>query len=172
MNIDSRKSQGQAIKVAVFKIGEENFGIEITRVVEILNTQKVYSLPELPEFLSGVIIVRGEVIPLLDLKSRFGIKSPQTKELIILVRYDSEKIGLLVDEIKEILSFGPGEITSPPTIFKGLKKKYLTGIGKKDERIIILLNIDYLLSSEEKIILKESEGIFEEDAGTEKTPER
>ena len=68
-----------------------------------------------------------------------------------------EKIGLLVDEIKEILSLNPQEITAPPAIFKGLKKKYLSGLGKKDERIIILLNIDYLLSSEEKIMLKEAE---------------
>jgi purine-binding chemotaxis protein CheW len=160
------------MKFAVFSIGQEDFGVEINKVVEILNTQKVYSLPELPDFLSGVITVRGEVIPLLDLRKRFDIQSSRTKELIILVRYDSEKIGLLVDEIKEILSLNTEEITSPPDIFKGLKKKYLTGIGKRDDRIIILLNIDYLLSSEEKIMLKESEGTLEEDAGTGKIIER
>jgi len=160
------------MKFAVFSIGQEDFGVEINKIVEILNTQKVYSLPELPDFLSGVITVRGEVIPLLDLRKRFDIQSSRTKELIILVRYDSEKIGLLVDEIKEILALNPEEITSPPAIFKGLKKKYLTGIGKRDDRIIILLNIDYLLSSEEKIMLKESEGTLEEDAGTGKIIER
>ncbi len=158
------------MKFVVFKMGEDYFGIEITKVVEILNTQKVYSLPELPDFLSGVITVRGEVTPLLDLRKRFGTRSSETKELIILVRYDKEKIGLLVDEIKEIITLNAEEITAPPTIFKGLKKKYLTGIGRKNESIIILLNIDYLLTTEEKIILKESEGIFEEDAGTGKAP--
>lgn len=158
------------MKFVVFKMGEDYFGIEITKVVEILNTQKVYSLPELPDFLSGVITVRDEVIPLLDLRRRFGIQSSETKELIIIVWYDSEKIGLLVDEIKEIIPLNPEEITAPPTIFKGLKKKYLNGLGRKDERIIILLNIDYLLTTEEKIILKESEGILEEDAGTGKAP--
>jgi len=158
------------MKFTVFKIGAEDFGIEISRVVEILNTQKVHSLPELPDFLSGVITVRGEVIPLLDLRKRFAIQSAQERELIIVVRYDTEKIALLVDEIKEILTLSAEEITVPPTIFKGLKKRYLTGLGKKDERIIILLNIDYLLTSEEKIILKDSEGIFDEDTGTGKTP--
>jgi purine-binding chemotaxis protein CheW len=158
------------MKFTVFKIGAEDFGIEISRVVEILNTQKVHSLPELPDFLSGVITVRGEVIPLLDLRKRFAIQSAQERELIIVVRYDSEKIALLVDEIKEILTLSAEEITVPPTIFKGLKKRYLTGLGKKDERIIILLNIDYLLTSEEKIILKDSEGIFDEDTGTGKAP--
>jgi purine-binding chemotaxis protein CheW len=157
------------MKFTVFKIGKEDFGIEISRVVEILNTQKVYSLPELPDFLSGVITVRGEVIPLLDLRKRFGILSSDTKELIILIRYDSEKIGLLVDEIKEIISLNPEEIIVPPAIFKGLKERYLSGLGKKDEGIIILLNIDYLLTSEEKIMLKEAEVILEENAGSEKT---
>jgi purine-binding chemotaxis protein CheW len=156
---------GKGMKFAIFKLGEETFGIGITMVVEILNIQKIYSLPELPDFLSGVITVRGEVIPLLDLRRRFGIKSTEKKELIIVVRYDSEKIALLVDEIKEIITLAPEEITAPPAIFRGLKKKYLTGLGKKDERIVILLNIDYLLTSEEKIMLKDSEGILEKNAG-------
>jgi purine-binding chemotaxis protein CheW len=157
------------MKFAVFTIGPDFFGLEIRKVVEILNMQKVHSLPELPDFLSGVITVRGEVIPLLDLRKRFGISSSESKELIIVVRYESEKIGLLVDEIKEIIPLDNGDITAPPAIFKGLKKKYLTGLGKKDDRVIILLNIDYLLTAEEKIMLQESEVIFEHDAGTGET---
>ncbi|MBE0427495.1 MAG: purine-binding chemotaxis protein CheW [Nitrospirae bacterium] len=149
----------KTVKFAVFKIGREDFGVEVKRVIEILNMQKVHSIPELPDFLSGVITVRGEVIPLLDLRRRFGIQSSE-KGRIIIVDYDGEKIGLLVNEIKEIISFSGNEITSPPMIFRGFKRKYLRGLGKKDERIIILLNIDDLLSSEEKIILKESEGMF------------
>jgi purine-binding chemotaxis protein CheW len=160
------------MKFAIFKIGQEDFGIEIDKVVEILNTQKVYTLPELPDFLSGVITVRGEVVPLLDLRKRFGIAAAEVKELIIIVRYDIEKIGLLVDEIQEIISLNSNEIMAPPTLFKGLKKNYLSGIGKKDDRIFILLNIDYLLTSEEKIILKETEEMLEENAGTGTPPER
>jgi purine-binding chemotaxis protein CheW len=160
------------MKFAVFRIGKEDFGIDIGRVVEFLHTQRVYTMPELPDFLSGVITVRGEVVPLLDLRKRFDIESSQTEELIIVVRHGEEKIGLLVDEIKEILALGPEEITAPPKIFKGLKKTYLTGLGKKNERIIILLNVDDLLSSEEKIMLKDSAEDLEEDAGTGKTVER
>ena len=161
-----------AMKFAVFRIGEEDFAVDISRVVEFLRPQRVYALPELPDFVSGVITVRGEVLPLLDLRKRFSIQSSQTEELIIIVRYDDEKIGLLVDEIKEILSLTPGEITAPPKIFKGVKKTYLTGLGKKDERVIILLNIDHLLSSEEKIMLKDSEEDMGNNAGTGKITER
>lgn len=147
-------------KFAVFRMGDEVFGIEIERVVEILKSRKTYALPELPEFLSGVITVRGEVIPLLDLRRRFGIATTFKKERIMLVRYDNEKIGLVVDEVKEVTSLDTKDITQPPSIFKGLKKKYLTGLGKKGDMIIIILNLDDLLTSEEKIRLKESEGIF------------
>jgi purine-binding chemotaxis protein CheW len=153
-------------KFAVFTMGLETFGIEINRVIEILHTQKVHTLPELPEFLSGVITVRGEVLPLLDLRKRFGISSALKREITIIVRYDSEKIGLIVDKVEEIVTLRSSEIIDPPTILKGLKKKYLTGIGKKDDRIIIVLNLDFLLSSEEKIMLKESEEMLEEHART------
>ena len=105
-------------------------------------------------------------IPLLDLRKRFGISSALKREITIIVRYDSEKIGLIVDKVEEIVTLRSSEIIDPPTIFKGLKKKYLTGIGKKDDRIIIVLNLDFLLSSEEKIMLKESEEMLEEHART------
>lgn len=143
-------------QVAVFRIGDEDFGLHIDRVVEILKSQKIYSLPELPEFLSGVINVRGEVIPLLDLRLRFGVQTPTKKGRVITVRSEGGKIGILVDEIDEIISLNPEDITAPPSIFRGVKTEYLTGLGKKGDRIIILLNLDKLLTSEEKISLSNS----------------
>lgn len=157
-------------KFAIFKIGDEDFGVSINRVVEILKSQKIYSLPELPDFLSGVINVRGDVVPLLDLRLRFGMHTSEKKGRIIIVRSEGEKIGLLVDEIDEIISLAEEDLIAPPSIFKGLKTEYLKGLGKKEGRIIILLNLDRLLTSEEKIILKESAELIEgKDARTSKT---
>jgi len=149
-------------KFTIFKIGDEIFGIGIDRVVEILKIQKIFTIPGLPEFLSGVMSVRGNIVPVMDLRRRFGIKPSGNKERVIIVRYGQEKISFLVDDIKEILSLSAEEIRTPPSIFKGFKTEYLTGLGKHDERIIILLNIDNLLTSEEKIILRESIGLLEE----------
>jgi len=143
-------------KFAVFKVGKEDFGVNINRVVEILKSQKIYFLPELPDFISGVINVRGEVIPLLDLRKRFGAETETGRCRIIVVRFDEEKIGLLVDEIDKIIPFNPEEISASPAMFKGLKTEYLTGLGKKEDRIIILLNIERLLTSKEKIMLSAS----------------
>ncbi|MEJ2695901.1 MAG: chemotaxis protein CheW [Candidatus Sulfobium sp.] len=152
-------------KFAVFRIAGETFGIGIGRVVEIITPQEIFSIPGLPEFLAGVISVRGSVIPLIDLRRRFGTKPVGKKERVIIVRFDKEKAGFLVDEIKEILALSPEEITPPPTLFKGFKTEYLDGIGKKEEGIIILLNIDNLLTSEEKIRLEESIEMIEERSG-------
>ncbi|MGC2064226.1 MAG: chemotaxis protein CheW [Thermodesulfovibrionales bacterium] len=157
-------------KFAIFQIADEVFGITIDRVVEIIKVQKVFTIPGLPGFLSGVMNVRGLVVPLIDLRRRFGTEPSGRKERIIIVRFEQEKIGLLVDEIREIMSLAPEEMTRPPSIFKGFKTEYITGLGRKGDRIIILLNIDNLLTSEEKIILKESIGILGEGlAGTDKT---
>jgi purine-binding chemotaxis protein CheW len=143
---------------AVFSISTEIFGIPIAKVVEIVKPQKVFSIPGLPDFLSGVMSVRGLVIPLIDLRRRFGVNSTGKKERIIVTRFGKEKIGLLVDEIREIFTFSAGEISAPPSFFKGFKAEYITGLGSKDDSIIILLDIDRLLSSEERIQLMESIG--------------
>lgn len=152
-------------KVAVLRAGEEEFGIEISRVVEIVNAQRVYLLPQLPSFLSGMVNIRGEVIPLLDLRKRFGITSTAEKERIVVVLSGREKIGLLVDDVKEIIDLDRDEIIQPPTLFKGLKTAYLTGIGKRGDSIIILINLDSLLTSEEKIQLEEMAKSIEVEHG-------
>lgn len=143
-------------KFTVFTISGEIFGIAIERVVEIIRVQKVFSIPGLPGFLSGVMSVRGAVIPLIDLRRRFGTKPAGKKERIIIVRFEREKIGFLVDEIREILALSSEEITNPPSLFKGFRTEFITGLGKKDDTIIILLDVDNLLTSEEKIQLQES----------------
>jgi purine-binding chemotaxis protein CheW len=138
-------------KVAVVFAGEEEFGIDIGKVVEILNVPRVYMLPQLPSFLSGVVNIRGEVIPLMDLRKRFGITPSSVKERIVVVRSHREKVGLLVDGVKEIIDLLPREILSPPGMFKGLKTEYMDGIGRRGDAIIVLLNLDTLLSAEERI---------------------
>ncbi len=160
-------------KFAVFNIADETFGIAIGRVVEIIKPQRIYSMPGLPEFLCGVMSVRGAVIPLIDLRKRFGKQPSGKKERTIVIRSGKEKLGLLVDGIKEIMSLEPAEMIVSPSIFRGFRTEYLTGLGKKDDAIIILLDIDNLLTSEEKIILEESmELIGESGAGTQQTDQR
>jgi purine-binding chemotaxis protein CheW len=141
-------------QIAVVFAGEEEFGIDIGKVVEILKAQRIYQLPQLPSFLSGVVNIRGEVIPLIDLRKRFGLRSDAAKERIIVIRSGGEKVGLLVDGVRDIVSLDPEEVVKPPGMFKGLRTEYMTGIGRRGDSIIVLLNLDTLLTSEERIQLE------------------
>ncbi|UCG78764.1 MAG: chemotaxis protein CheW [Nitrospirota bacterium] len=141
---------------AVFSVGEEEFGVDIFRVVEILNPIKIFTIPDLPEFLAGVINLRGAVIPVLDLRKRFQIESKPDRERIMIVWVGGQRVGLYIDAVREILDFEPDEIGAPPGIFKGFKPEYLVGLGRRGERVIVLLNTDTILTAQEKLALKES----------------
>jgi len=138
-------------KIAVISVGGEEFGLDIARVVEILRAQRIYRLPQLPSFFSGVINIRQDVVPLVDLRLRFGLSPASRKERVVVVRLGSEKVGLLVDSVEEIIDIQPGEESGAPSLVRGLKAAYLNGLAQKGERIIILLNIDSVLTSEEKL---------------------
>lgn len=162
---DVRKRNGMK-KIAVVTIGKEEFGIDIGGVVEILKAQRIYHLPQLPAFFSGVINIRGDVIPLIDLRIRFGIDSPSGQGRIVVVRFGNEKVGLMVDTVREILALDDEEERTPPSMVRGLRTEYLSGLAKKGERIIILLNIGTILTSEERLQMEElGKTVGELDAG-------
>jgi len=133
----------------IFRLGPEEFGVDIGTVVEIFSSQKVYEVPEMADYVSGVISIRGDVVPLLDLRRRFGLTPSPSKERTILVRTSAETLGLLVDEVIEIIDFDDSEISKPPTIFKGLASEFLVGLGKKKDRVMMLLEMENILSREE-----------------------
>lgn len=136
-------------KFAVFTISGEEFGLEIERIFEITKPQKITPLPNTPRFINGVINLRGTVIPLMDMRRRLNVEPSHHEERIIIAKMHGEKIGLLVDSVKEIVNIEKREIAPPSSIFKGLKPEYLNGIGKIGNRLIIILNLDSLLTAEE-----------------------
>lgn len=142
-------------KLAVFTIAGEEFGIELNRVVEIIRPQKTTFLPNVPDFIDGVINLRGTVITVMDLRKRLNVKPSSSREKIIVASMHGEKIGILVDTVKEIISIEDDQISPPPSVFKGLKAEYFRGIGKVEDRLIVILDLDSLLSSEEMISLEE-----------------
>jgi len=141
-------------KYILFKVAGEGFGISIGQVVEIITSLKANPVPEVPEYISGVFTLRGDVIPLVDLRKRFGMTPVPRKERVIIIRSGKEKIGLLVDEVTEIKGFSEKELASTPGLMKGLKTEYLKGIARDGNGMAIILNIDRILSSEERILLK------------------
>lgn len=148
----------QEIRLTIFNIGEEEYALDIMKVVEILRPQKVTRLPNTPDFIEGVINLRGTVVPIIDLRKRFGIKiQGHENERILLTRVSGEIVGLLVDGVKEVYSLYRGDVVPPPAMVKGIKTEYIEGVGKAGERLIIILNLDKILSTEEMLLLESIE---------------
>lgn len=144
----------QELRLIIFTIGEEEFAIDIMRVAEILLPQKVTRLPKTPDFVEGVINLRGQVIPIVDLRKRFDMESAGAKERILLARVAGEVVGLLVDSVREVLVLPRDAVVPPPSMVKGIKTEYFEGVGKTDDRLIIILNLDKILSTEERLLLE------------------
>ncbi len=136
-------------KYIVFKIRGEEFGVELGKVFEIIKPQKVIPCPGTPSYIKGIFNLRDTVVPLMDLRERLGVNPVPGKEKIIVVYMHEEKIGILVDVIEEITNIDEEQISPPPSIFKGLRPEYLLGVGKLPDRLVIILNLDAMMTIEE-----------------------
>lgn len=152
-------------QLIVFSLGGEEFGVEITKVQEIIRMKEITELPNNSEFMAGIINLRGDIISVIDLRKRFEVEQKETKKTrIIIVEMDSQDVGLIVDSVSEVLRIDHEEIDDAPERIAGIKDDYLRGIGKIDERIVILLDLDKLLTAEEKIELENvSDNVDEEE---------
>ncbi|MCK8823817.1 chemotaxis protein CheW [Fuchsiella alkaliacetigena] len=143
-------------QLIVFNLGGEEFGVKITKVQEIIRLQEITKLPNSSDFMSGIINLRGDIISVIDLRKRFGVEEEDTKKTrIIIVEMDNQDVGLIVDSVSEVLRIDPNDIEDAPQKIAGIRGDYLKGIGKIDDRIIILLALDKLLTTEEKIELEQ-----------------
>ncbi len=138
-----------------FKLSMEIFGVEVSQVREILDFIKITKVPQTPEYMCGVINLRGSVVPVVDLRAQFGIeKSEQTVNTCIVVlevNLDGEKsiIGALVDAVQEVFELDPSEIEPAPRIGTLIKTGYIKGMGRRDNNFIMLLDIDRIFNFEE-----------------------
>lgn len=144
------------MQFVIFNISNEEFAIDIKKVKEIIRVKKSTRIPQAPSFIQGVINLRGDVIPVVDLRKRFGLDATEitneTRTVIVEIRDDL--LGLIVDAVTEVLRIDEEEIEPPPNNIAGLKAEYISGVGKVDERLLIILNIEKLLTSEERLKLE------------------
>lgn len=149
-------------KFLTFTIGEESYGIPVLNVKEIIGMLDITHVPKMPEFIKGIINLRGKIIPVMDLRLRFGITSREydARTCIIVIEMEisnqTRLTGLVVDTVSEVLAIDKEAIESPPTCFGGSDKDYLIGIGKIKEKVIMLLEPIKMLSSDEKESLEKS----------------
>ena len=147
----SGKSGNTTEKYLTFVLGEENYGVEILRVREIIGLTKIIAVPHTPTYVQGVINLRGKVIPVIDLRLKFNLPSiEETEETCIIVTQISDtEIGVIVDKVSEVQNIIDDQIQEPPTSAMQIKTNFLLGMAKVEERVIILLRIDEILTSDD-----------------------
>ncbi|GAB6162785.1 chemotaxis protein CheW [Desulfothermus naphthae] len=153
---DNKQKREEMLQLVSFKLGDEEFGVDIMQVQEIIRMQNITSVPNAPEFVEGVINLRGRVIPIVDLRKRFGLeeKSHDKATRIIVVKVDDLTVGLIVDEVSEVLRIPVDTVEPPPPIVAGVESEYIKGVGKLEDRLLILLDLSKTLSKEEKASLQ------------------
>jgi purine-binding chemotaxis protein CheW len=135
------------LQVVGFRIGRETFGLPISMVREIVRVPVITAVPNAPDYIEGVINLRGRIIPIVDLRKRFGEKSFETskKNRIVVVEMETRAIGLIVNSASEVLRIPPSEIEAPSNIFQEGELNYITGVGKLKGRLVILLDLNRIL---------------------------
>jgi purine-binding chemotaxis protein CheW len=135
------------LQVVGFRIGNETFGVRIGSVREIVRVPEITAVPSAPETVEGVINLRGKIIPVMDLRKRFGQSDvqPDKKNRILVVELENKLVGLIVNAASEVLKIAPSEIEAPGSLFAEGESSYVTGVGKLKGRLIILLDIAKLL---------------------------
>ncbi|GLI07103.1 MULTISPECIES: chemotaxis protein CheW [Paenibacillus] len=151
---------GEELKVIVFTLGKEEYGVEVEKVRTIERMQPMTRVPKTPEFVKGVINLRGVVTPVIDLRGRFGF--PETEytdnSRIIIVAVGDIEVGLIVDSANDVIDVDSDHIDDPPEIVGGIKAKYLHGIAKVGEsRLLVLLNLKEVLTKSEIVQLENVE---------------
>ncbi len=142
-------------KYLTFHLAGEDYGLDIVYVTEIIGIQRITEVPDMPEFVKGVINLRGKVIPVMDVRLRFNLPEREYDErtCIVVVDIDSTAVGLVVDQVNEVADIPEKDVEPPPRTTKGAASRYLKGMGKVDDEVRILLNVDKLFFEEELEIL-------------------
>jgi len=152
---DSRTLQEKEGKYLTFTLANEDYGLEILKVREIIGMMDITHVPQTPEYVKGVINLRGRVIPVIDLRLKFGLEAAEYGErtCIIVVEVQTHtaavQMGVVVDSVSEVLNINGEDIEPPPSFGSRLKTQYILGIAKAKGTIKILLDIDRVLTSEE-----------------------
>jgi len=145
----------QKDKYLTFVLGEEEYGIGIGYVTEIVGLQSITEIPELPYYVKGIINLRGKIIPVIDVRLRFGKKAKEytDRTCTIVVEVKEITVGLIVDAVAEVTSIGEENIVPPPQINGSSQQKYIKGIGRSGENVKLVLDCDRLFSDDETMNL-------------------
>lgn len=138
------------LRLVSFNVGQECFAVDILSVQEINRMMALTQVPQSPPGVRGVINLRGRIVPVLDLRTRFGLEATEQNDAsrIIVVEIQGSTVGFIVDEVHEVLRIDPGVVSPAPAITNGVDSTYIKGVAKLNDRLLILLDLNQLISKE------------------------
>ena len=142
-------------EVLVFVIGKEEYGVDILKVQEIRGYDKVTALPSAPDFLKGVVNLRGTIVPVIDMRIKFKLPDPRYDSftVVVILKLSSRVIGIVVDAVSDVVRLAAADVKDPPRLGSVVDSSYLTGVATMNERMVLLLDIEKLLSSGDLALL-------------------
>lgn len=149
---DDDEAENQTGKYLLFDLGNESYGIQIAYIIQIVELQKITEIPNMPDYVKGILTIRGQMVPVIDLKTKFGIHETKqgTRNCIIITSIGTNSFGLLVDNVSEVKTI-PNEAISPPPQLKdmAIEQEYIYGLGKINDEVKILLDVEQLFTEQE-----------------------
>ncbi len=143
--------EDRELQLVIFQLGREEFAVDVSQVREIIRMQDITRMPKAPSFVEGIINLRGQIIAVLDLAQRLSLESAErgSETRIIVVEAGDAKVGMIVDSVSEVMRINEDEVEPSPALAADVEAVYLKGVVKRDNRLIILLDLARVLGSEE-----------------------
>ena len=149
---DKDQQSTELLQLVGFQLGNEEYGIDILKVQEINRVTEITKIPQSPEYVEGVINLRGNIIPIIDLRKRFQMpeREHDKQTRIVVGEIDDRTVGFIVDAVSEVIRLPANTVEPPPEIVSGEKAQYIKGVGKLEGRLLMLLDINKILTGSEK----------------------
>jgi purine-binding chemotaxis protein CheW len=165
--MEDRHAAAEPLRVVRFQLGDEEFGVDVMNVFEVIPVPDVRPVPQAPEFVEGVVDVRDSIIPVIDMRKRFSLPERKAGDpsRLVIVAIGEARAGLVVDTVPGVVPLAESAVSPPPDFFRGLAGRYLEGLAKDDDRLIIMLNVGEILSSKERIALEKMVDSAKQAAG-------
>ncbi len=143
---------GELRQFISFSVGDEEYGLELLKVKEVIRVREITWLPRAPSFVKGIINLRGDVIPIIDLRDKFGLEPREATAMtrVIVVEVDGKLMGMIVDAASQVVRIPADQIDPPPPVFGPLSREFITGVGRLEDRLIVILDSNAILSADER----------------------
>lgn len=149
---ENRADIEDSTNLVTFRLGNGEYAIDIMQAKEIIKMEKITLIPNAPEFVEGVINLRGNIIPIIDLKKRFNLEETEGDKNtgIIIVKIEDVDMGIIIDAISKVVSISNSDIQPPPPMLSGIGQKYIKGVGKLEDKLLVVLDLEKLFASDEE----------------------